>query len=256
MLPQKERFAIIMRELEKKGAVKVSDLSDLIGCSEVTIRSDISRLDSQRLLKKVYGGAVKKDEVLELTLDPGELYLNREKKERIARKAYTYINNRESIILDDSTTAYYLAEQIKEDASKRVVVVTNSIACGALLSGVRHVDLFLVGGSVIGNPPSALDNIASRFLGQFHVDKAFVGVNGINLKVGLTSIGTPQMDVKKVMIRIAEETYVIADSSKFGNGNMFTVCPISDITRIITDTDMDEEHRKIARELGVDIDIV
>ncbi len=256
MLPQKERFSIILQELEKKGAVRVADLSALIGCSEVTIRSDIAKLDSQRMLKKVYGGAVKKEEVLELALDPGELYLNREKKERIARKAYTYIENRESIILDDSTTAYYLAKCIRENAGKRVVVVTNAIACAALLSGVRHVDLFLAGGAVIGNPPSALDNITARFLGQFHVDKAFVGVNGINLKVGLTSIGTPQMDVKKVMIQIAEETYVIADSSKFGNGNMFTVCPISDITRIITDTDLSEEYRKMAVEAEAEIDLV
>ena len=73
MLPQKERFAIILRELEKKGVVKVAELSTLIGCSEVTIRSDIAKLDTQRMLKKVYGGAVKKEEVLELALDPGEL---------------------------------------------------------------------------------------------------------------------------------------------------------------------------------------
>lgn len=73
MLPQKERFSIILQELEKKGAVRVADLSALIGCSEVTIRSDIAKLDSQRMLKKVYGGAVKKEEVLELALDPGEL---------------------------------------------------------------------------------------------------------------------------------------------------------------------------------------
>ena len=50
MLPQKERFSIILQELEKKGAVRVADLSALIGCSEVTIRSDIAKLDSQRML--------------------------------------------------------------------------------------------------------------------------------------------------------------------------------------------------------------
>ena len=95
-----------------------------------------------------------------------------------------------------------------------------------------------MGGHVIGNPPAALDNITVGAMGQFHVDKAFVGVNGINLKTGLTSMGTPQMDVKREMIRVADEVYVIADSSKFGSRNLFTVCPMSEVDRVITDTEI------------------
>lgn len=256
MIPIKERFEIILKELEEKGAVKVSQLSGILECSEVTIRSDIAKLDEQKLLKKTYGGAVKREEHFEIALEPGEVYLNRDKKYRIAQRAYSYINNRDSVILDDSTTAYYLAQCIRENDKKRVVVVTNSIAVAAVLSNVRQAELFLIGGGVIGNPPSALDNIAVNFLDQFHVDKAFVGVNGINLKIGLTSIGSPQMEVKKKMIKVSQETYVIADSSKFGNGNLFTVCPIDKIDRIITDADVSDEILKLADELNVKIETV
>lgn len=256
MIPIKERFEIILKELEDSGSVKVSQLSQLLECSEVTIRSDIAKLDEQKLLKKTYGGAVKREEHFEIDLEPGEVYLNREKKYRIAQRAYSYINNRDSVILDDSTTAYYLAKCIRENEKKRVVVITNSIAAAAILSNAKQVELFLIGGGVIGNPPSALDNIAVNFLNQFHVDKAFVGVNGINLKIGLTSIGSPQMEVKKKMIQVSQETYVIADSSKFGNGNLFTVCSMDQIDRIITDDDVTSEILELAGELKVKIETV
>lgn len=252
----KQRFDIILQDLEEQGSVRVAELSQKLDCSEVTIRSDIAKLDKQKLLKKTYGGAIKLEETFEIALEPGEIYLNREKKYKIAEKAYSYINNRESIILDDSTTAYYLAKYICEHESMRVVVVTNSIATAAILTKARHVELFLIGGGVIGNPPSALDNIAVNFLDQFHVDKAFVGINGINLRVGLTSIGTPQMEVKRKMIQVAQETIVLADSTKFGNGNLFTVCAFDQIARIITDSDITAESIALAKEENVNIEVV
>lgn len=256
MIPIKQRFEIILKELEDKGNVKVSELSQQIGCSEVTIRTDIAKLDKQKLLKKTYGGAVKREEVFEIALEPGEVFLKRDKKYRIAQKAYSYIQNRDSVILDDSTTSYYLAKCIRENEKKRVVVVTNSIASAAVVSDVKHVELFLIGGGVIGNPPSALDNIAVSFLEQFRVDKAFVGVNGINIRTGLTSIGSPQMEFKRKIIQQSQETFVIADSSKFGNGNLFSVCSLDKIDKIITDDDLPNEVLELARELNVNIETV
>lgn len=255
MIPLKERAEIILRELEKHGSVRVADLSKVMGCSEVTIRSDITKLDQQRLLKKTYGGAVKCEELLEITLEPGEMYLNRDKKIAIAERAYTYIENREAILIESSTTGYYLARCICEHPEKRVIVVTNSIVIAALLFKAKHVELFVVGGNVMGTLPSTLDNMAVQFLEQFHIDKAFVGVNGINLSTGLTAMGTPQMEMKKKIIEISRKTYVLADSSKFGKGKLFTVCPMSSIDMIITDSEVSQEMLDQARELGVQMEV-
>lgn len=248
-----ERLEIIINEVQNTGSVKVADISERIGCSEVTIRNDIRKLDQQGVVKKIYGGAVRIEEALSVNFIPGECFLNSDKKYRIAKKAYEYIENRESIIIDDSTTGYYLAKYIKEHDEKRIVVVTNSLLSGAELASAKHVDLFFVGGHVIGNPPSSLDNITVNAMAQFHVDKAFVGVNGINLKVGLTSMGTPQMDVKREMIRVANTTYVIADSSKFGSGNLFTVCSMDKIYKVITDSDLRKEYIQLAKNLNIDL---
>ncbi|MBS6954441.1 MAG: DeoR/GlpR transcriptional regulator [Enterocloster asparagiformis] len=251
-----ERLELIIDEVQTNGIVKVAEISERLGCSEVTIRNDIRKLDQQGVLKKTYGGAVRKENGLLVEFIPGESFLNSDKKYRIAKRAYEYIENGDSIMIDDSTTGYHLAKYIKEHDEKQIVVVTNSILSAAELTSAKHVDLFVVGGHVMGNPPSCLDNMTVGAVGQYHVAKAFVGVNGINLKIGLTSMGTPQMDVKREIIRNSDETYVIADSSKFGNRNMFTVCPMTAIHKVITDTDIKREYIQTARNLNISLDLV
>lgn len=251
-----ERWNLLLDEVNKNGQVKIGELSKRIGCSEITLRNDIRTLDQQGLLKKVYGGAVRKEQSLTISFNPGEYFLNADRKKAIAEKAYEYIDNRGSIIIDDSTTGCYLAEYIKEHPEKKVVVVTNSLVVASILSSCEHTEVFMLGGHIGANPPSSLDNITVNDIGQFHVDKAFVGINGINLELGLTSIGTPQMDTKKEMIRVANKTYVLADSSKFGTGNLFRVCTMDKVELIITDSGLSEEQRKLADEQNVRLELV
>ena len=86
--------------------------------------TELSRkLDQQGVLKKTYGGAVRKENGLSVEFIPGEYFLNSDKKYRIAKRAYEYMKGGDSIIIDDSTTGYYLAKYIKEHAEKHLAVV-------------------------------------------------------------------------------------------------------------------------------------
>ena len=82
---------------------------------------------------------------------------------------------------------------------------------------------------------------------QFHVDKAFIGVQGINFEVGLTSIA-PQMQIKRVILKVAGEVYVLADSSKFGGGYVSVICPVGRVHKIITDSRIGGEYIKKAEQ--------
>ena len=93
------REAIILRELERFGSVSVKKLSADVQCSEVTIRSDIRRLEQKGYLKRIHGGAVLKQDGLNISFPIGEYLTHREEKMRIAAFAYKYIHNRDSIIL-------------------------------------------------------------------------------------------------------------------------------------------------------------
>ena len=246
-----ERRNAILRELKVKGRVKVVDLSREFGCSEVTIRNDIKAMDTEGLLKRTHGGAVRIETEQSRKYSAESIYKNVMQKMQIAEAAYSFIEDRDTIIIDDASSSFYLAEHIKNHPEKHLAVVTNSLLTGNELAGVEHVELFVIGGHVSGHLAATMGDAAIQNMEQFHVDKAFIGVHSINFDVGLTSIAPPQMQVKKTILKAAEKVYVLADSSKFGGGYLSVVCPIKKVYKIITDTGVSKENIQKAKELEV-----
>ncbi len=201
-----ERRNEILKELDRKGRVKVTDLSKEFGCSEVTIRNDIKAMDIEGLLKRTHGGAVKVETETERKYSAETIYRNVTQKKQIAEAAYEFLDDRDTIIIDDASTSFYLAQEIKNHPEKRIAVVTNSLIAGNELAGVGHVEL---------------------------------------------SIATPQMEVKKAIMKAAEKVYVLADSSKFGGGYLSVICPTNEVDKIITDDGVSKEDIQKAKELDV-----
>ena len=201
-----ERRNEILKELDRKGRVKVTDLSKEFGCSEVTIRNDIKAMDIEGLLKRTHGGAVKVETETERKYSAETIYRNVTQKKQIAEAAYEFLDDRDTIIIDDASTSFYLAQEIKNHPEKRIAVVTNSLIAGNELAGVGHVEL---------------------------------------------SIATPEMEVKKAIMKAAEKVYVLADSSKFGGGYLSVICPTNEVDKIITDDGVSKEDIQKAKELDI-----
>ena len=201
-----ERRNEILKELDRKGRVTVTDLRKEFGCSEVTIRNDIKAMDIEGLLKRTHGGAVKVETETERKYSAETIYRNVTQKKQIAEAAYEFLDDRDTIIIDDASTSFYLAQEIKNHPEKRIAVVTNSLIAGNELAGVGHVEL---------------------------------------------SIATPQMEVKKAIMKAAEKVYVLADSSKFGGGYLSVICPTNEVDKIITDDGVSKEDIQKAKELDI-----
>ena len=232
-----ERRNEILKELDRKGRVKVTDLSKEFGCSEVTIRNDIKAMDIEGLLKRTHGGAVKVETETERKYSAETIYRNVTQKKQIAEAAYEFLDDRDTIIIDDASTSFYLAQEIKNHPEKRIAVVTNSLIAGNELAGVGHVELFMIGGYVTGHLAATMGDVAIQNMSKFHV--------------GLTSIATPQMEVKKAIMKAAEKVYVLADSSKFGGGYLSVICPTNEVDKIITDDGVSKEDIQKAKELDI-----
>lgn len=249
-----DRRREILKELKNNGRVRVAELSREMHCSEVTIRNDIRQLEEEGLLRRTHGGAVLPDTENEARKYPSEsLYRYVERKKEIAACAYEFIDDRDTIILDDASSSYYLGLHIKQHQEKHLAVVTNSLIVGNELSDVKHVELYMVGGHVGGHLAATMGDAAIQHIHEFHVDKGFIGVHSINFNVGLTSIATPQMQVKRAIIDSSEEVYVLADSSKFGSGYVSVIGPISKVDKIITDSHIEEKYMKMAEKEQVSL---
>lgn len=250
------RQELILQELEEKGSVRVADLSKQLNFSEVTIRNDIQKLEEKGLLVRTHGGATKIGAQVVIGYNAGNVFKYAEQKQRIAEKAYEFINDRDTIIMDDASISYYLAKCIKENMSKHIVVITNSLVAAGVLADVNHVDLFFLGGQVGGKLAATMGDVTIRNLEECHADKAFISAHGINFDAGITSIDSPQMQVKKAILNAAKDIYLLADSHKFGGGYVLAVCPLSRMTRIITDNEIDPKCIERAQRDNLKLDIV
>ena len=252
-----ERQQKILDILEDQGNVSIASLSELFGCSRVTIRNDIRTLESLGLLERTRGGAKK---AAHPEQEPGgaafpSLSRNADAKQRIAARAYSYIAENSTILLDDSSACYYLAQHISRHPEKNVAVLTNSLPSASVLAGCPHVSLYLIGGHVGGHLPATMGEQTTETIRSVYVDLAFISVHSINFNVGLTSIGTPQMQIKRAVLDTTDKVFVLADSTKFGAGYLEVICPLSDVYRIITDSGLKQEYIDKAEEEHIPLEL-
>lgn len=247
-----ERHEKIVRLVNERGSMRVSELSEICNVTEETIRRDLDRLEEAGRLMRSHGGAVSI-----LDQQPEIPYLEREvtrmeEKKRIARQAVTYIEPNDRIILDASTTAWYMASIIPDIP---LTVLTNSIKVAMELSTKERVQVISTGGTLAPRSLSFLGPSAERSLDLYHVDKAFLSCKGIHLERGISESNEMQALVKKKMISIADKVYLLADTSKMGVQAFTYFAGLQQIDEIITDGDLDPHQLRQLEERSVHVTV-
>lgn len=247
-----ERYEMIVRLVNERGSMRVTELSELCVVTEETIRRDLDRLEQAGRLRRSHGGAVSvKEQQLEVPYTEREV-MNAEEKRRIAGLAVSSIAPGDRIILDASTTAWYMAS-ILPDIS--ITVLTNSIRVATELSGKERIQVVSTGGILAHQSLSFVGPLAERSLETYFVHKAFISCKGVHLERGISESNELQGLVKKKMIDIADKVYVLADSSKFGVQSFTQVAALSQVNEIITDQHIDRHFVQRLQEIGVSVSI-
>ncbi|WP_020617630.1 DeoR/GlpR family DNA-binding transcription regulator [Paenibacillus daejeonensis] len=247
-----ERYEKIVQLVNERGSIRVSELSELCSVTEETIRRDLDRLEQAGRLKRSHGGAVSvKEQQTEVPHTEREIAYIEEKK-RIAAEAVQHIGPRERIILDASTTAWYMASILPDIP---LTVLTNSIQVAIALSTKERVEVISTGGTLAPRSLSYVGPLAERSLESYHVDKAFISCKGIHLERGISETNEQQAIIKSRMIGMAEQVFLLADHSKFGLKTFAHVADLSKVHTIITDDQIDEAFYKSLRELNVHVQI-
>ena len=244
------RHTAIVDLLKQQGKAKVEDLAERLNVSEVTIRKDLTKLEEQGLLQRVHGSAVISQQSRFNIAFLERLRLQAPAKNSIAQAAALYIQEGDSIILDAGTTALSLAQVLAERRCHSLFVITNSVPAALELSKASY-EIVLIGGQVRNHSLALIGPITVKNLANYHVDRAFVGTSGVSLTHGFSTPNGFDAQVKEAMIRAAEETYILADSSKFGHDCLVSFAEISDIHLIITDSEIPPEFANEFRKRGI-----
>jgi len=254
----KNRFQKILSLLAGKDNVTVSELSALLGVSEVTIRADLTRLAEAGKVDRTHGGARLAEERVrqEFTFQRRKS-LNAVQKDLIGRRAAELISPHDAILLDSSSTVLALAHALRsQDELKDVTVIPTGIWTAIELMGCQNINVLLPGGYLRHTSGSITGLPTSDFLDDLIIKKAFLGAWGISSSIGLTDTHLVEIALKKFIVTRVEEVIVLVDGSKFGQTGLSVYAELDKISTVITDWTAPHEELEKLRESGIMVIVV
>jgi DeoR/GlpR family transcriptional regulator of sugar metabolism len=250
---QEERLREIMRKLGLEKRLMINDLTKEFNTTSVTIRKDLDVLQRQGLLKRTHGGAILYRPLYHgLGLTEKEK-LNADEKQRIANEAVKLISEGDVIILDSGSTTTQLARNMKK--FKNVTVITNAFNIALELEST-DMEIILTGGSLQKKSSTLFGPLAENMLKNISADKLFLGGDGIDYEIGLTTPDINEANTSRVMKQQAGENILLVDSSKFGRRSLGVICRIEEIDKIITTKIMDKDEIQKLNDMGVEVVVV
>lgn len=243
------RQELIVTELRRSGAVRVTDLASQLDVSAMTVRRDLDVLSRLGLLTKVHGGAtLPAADVAHLSSSepPFEAKDQQQRAEKaaIASIAAELVNPGEAIGLTGGTTTARLAHLVS--SVRDLIVVTNSLRVLDILQAAPNVNRTVIVTGGIPTPSAALVGpVADQALGSLHLDRVFMGVHGMSERTGFTTPNFMEAKTNQAFIASAEELVVVADSTKWETVGLSTITPLDHADLVISDENLDASARSI-----------
>jgi DeoR/GlpR family transcriptional regulator of sugar metabolism len=242
----RHRQSLILDDIRRAGSARVSDLTQRLGVSDMTIRRDLETLARAGLIEKVHGGAVLPG--APASHEPGfeaKSVLEKPQKEAIARAAAALVAPGTAIALSAGTTTFALA-QLLVDVSG-LTIVTNSVRVASIFGPAQlagRPQVVLTGG--IRTPSDALVGpIADSAIRSLHVDQLFLGCHGIDPVAGLTTPNLAEAETNRAFVHAARRVTVVADHTKWGIVGLSSFARLDEVDTLITDALLHAEARTL-----------
>jgi DeoR family transcriptional regulator, aga operon transcriptional repressor len=252
-----ERRRLIVEYVETNGRATVEELATRFGTSTVTIRNDLEALARSGALARSHGGALPATQPVtnDVPLNIKETRSHPQKL-RIGHAAAKLINDGETIILDSGSTTAEIARQIRQMKFESLTVVTNALNIALELSGLPNIRVMMLGGLLRPTSYSLVGPDAEQALSRISADKLFLGVDGLDPLVGVTTPDPLEASLNALMMRVSRETIAVFDASKLGQRSLSVITPVSTLNAVITDSSAPEEMVEALRGAGVDVMLV
>ncbi len=249
-----ERQQRIIDKLNATGRLDVMELSEALGVSTVTIRSDLLYLERGQILRRIRGGAIAvRPSRFELPVEMN-LALHSAEKTAIAEAAVAMLRDGETIIMDTGSTLAAMAALIPIHLHD-IAVVTNSLAVANELANHPGATVIVTGGTLRPRLNSLISPFGDLILREINADVAFLSCAGVDADKGFTNGNWEEAEIKKVMIRAARKVVFLADHSKLGHVATARIAAIDAADLLITDSGASVETLRDLRATGMQVSI-
>ncbi|WP_405775694.1 DeoR/GlpR family DNA-binding transcription regulator [Streptomyces sp. NBC_00859] len=243
-----DRLNRIIDHVSAAGSADVHALAELLGVSGATVRRDLQSLHEQRLVQRTHGGAVPVELELPLRHRAGR---QQDQKQRIAATAAALVPAGAVVGLTGGTTATEVARVLA--ARGGLTVVTNAVNIAADLVVRPDIKLVVIGGDARSESYELVGPAAERMLDEYHLDISFIGVDGLTVAQGCSTHDQMEAHTDRAFLRNSTRTVVVADGTKIGKVTFARICPVVDISAVVTDSGADEAELAAVRALGVEV---
>ncbi|MFD2699081.1 DeoR/GlpR family DNA-binding transcription regulator [Paenibacillus shunpengii] len=237
-LAGEERKQTILDMLQMQGKIRTPELVRALDVSSETIRRYLEELENENKLKRVYGGAVKLNVEREEPAYGKREVLQAEEKKRIGRTAASLVQDHDIVVIDEGTTTLQMIDSLV--LKKHLTILVSSIYTLNLLINYKNKGAFdgeivLIGGRINSKHYRASGTLAVEFMSGFHVDKAFVVADGLQLDTGITSYEDDRGLLARTFMKQAKQTIVLADHTKIGTSHFYKFADFREVDMIVSD---------------------
>lgn len=245
----------ILELLAEKEEFSVTELSDRLNVTEVTIRTDLTLLAEEQKVIRTHG----KVRLLAERIKVENSFEVRKKqnyiqKLKIGKAAAKLLSSNDTFLLDSSSTAFTLATALRErNDLKRVTAIPTGIWTTLELMGINNIDVLIPSGYLRHTSGSIIGLPTKDFLKELNIQKAFLGAWGISLDKGFMDSHLIEIELKKYIIQCAQEVIVLADGSKFDQLGLATYASVNKVTKLITDNNVPNTVIDKFKKKGIEV---
>lgn len=251
-----ERRRLIVELVERAGRATVEELAGRFKISPVTIRADLEALARNAAIVRSHGGALPAPaHAVDTPLSIKETRHHAQKR-LIGQAAARLVEDGETIILDSGSTTIEIARALRQRKWSELTVITNGLHIALELGAIPAIRVMMLGGLLRASAQSLVGSGAEQMLAQLSADRLFLGVDGIDPEIGVTTPDPQEATLNALMIRVSREVVGVFDSSKFGQRSLSVIAPLSGLHKVISDTAAAPEYVEALESAGVGVTLV
>ena len=242
------RHKQILERLSSIGQIYVSDISQDLDVTEVTVRRDLAFLQDSGLLKKTYGGAVS----IAPDLEASVRYRQRRKltaKKIIGKLASKLIKDGDIIYLEAGSTCYEIIPYLA--ARKNLTIITNSLYLMRRLGKLTNYKIIIIGGKYRADRMDTVGPQAEAAIAQLGGFKAFTGADDITIDAGISGADIVTVGFAKLVLKKASEIIFVGDHTKFDNPSLYKIADIDQLDYIVTDAKPSKTWHRVAKKKNI-----
>jgi DeoR/GlpR family transcriptional regulator of sugar metabolism len=159
----------------------------------------------------------------------------------IAREASGLVQDGDSILLDSSSTVFFLARVLA--GRNRLRIMTNGFEVARELAQNPSNTVILIGGVVNNDSSSVTGLLSEQIIAEMHIEKAFFSCSGFSIERGMTDVHFEEAQLKRKAVESARRLYALIDSSKLGKEDMTSFARSEKISHLFTDAAITDDWK-------------